>query len=141
MKLAHYIKDLKWYHLCLFIFLIVRVIDIPYGEEIVPKYAHMAHYDSEGNICGYTYQSMWYYFWMRMIELSAIYTIFRESKQLTVRTIFLGLIILCVGKILDERTGPFKFHFPETITWGIAIVSTSLYIYVQRRNNSPNQNW
>lgn len=138
MRLAHYINELKWYHLCFLIFLIVRVIDIPHGGEIVPKFAYTAHYDDHGKLCGYTYQDMWYYFWMRMIELAAIYTIFRETHNTTLRTIFFGLTILCIGKILDERTGPFNFKFPEAITWVIAIVATSLYKYVQRRNNTTN---
>lgn len=122
---------IKWYHICCIAFPFVRVIDIPHGGELVPKFAYDAHV-VDGVICGYTYQMMWYFLWMRMIELAAYYTIFKHTKH----PIFVFTSILCIGKILDEKTNPFTFQFPEFVAWLIAIVGTSWYLYEQRRDKA-----
>lgn len=70
----------------------------------------------------YTYQDAWYYFWARICDVLVWGYIF----YLTRSNIFLFILILCVGKVIDERSIPcLKFSVEEAFTLVIAIIAVT----------------
>lgn len=115
MELYHF----KWYHWTVIALPFVRVYTLPFGDQIVPPFASV----------GYTYQSLWYYTWSRILELVLYYTISKQCKSL----LFLMAAILCIGKVMDEAVFPFGWYIGEAVYWLVAGVIVFKVWYTEHR--------
>lgn len=124
MKAAlKHIKDLSWYHWCCFAIPFVRIYQLSFGNELIPKFAHEAIRTWDGKFIGYTYQDGWYYVWSRGLEAMLCFVAFKHTKY----PAFLFATVLAILKIFDEQTSPFYFSVGEGIGWAIAALITVAY--------------
>lgn len=108
---------LRWYHWCLILIPWVRIIPLPHGEDLVPTFADQ----------GYTYQTMWYYYWSRLFELVCFIALYRHKRLF----VFLLIAFLCGGKILDELTYYKGFYVGEFVYMPIGLI-LSLIVWFKR---------